>query len=116
MRGSHAENQVATMKRTKSVSKRPRFRHADQENQTRCVLSTHRSIWMKGYFDTLPLAVRRRLRESPFNLHPACLQTEFVPKVQFQAKQREHAVACGDPAFPENIGKPVALRTQLNEE
>jgi hypothetical protein len=26
MRGSHAENQVATMKRTKSVSKRPRFR------------------------------------------------------------------------------------------
>jgi hypothetical protein len=34
MRGSHAENQVATMKRTKSVSKRPRFRDTDQENQT----------------------------------------------------------------------------------
>ena len=33
MRGSHAENQVATMKRTKSVSKRPRFRDTDQENQ-----------------------------------------------------------------------------------
>ena len=29
MRGSHAENQVATMKRTKSVSKRPRFRDTE---------------------------------------------------------------------------------------
>ena len=93
MRGSHAENQVVTMKRTKSVSKRPRFRDTDQENQTRCVLSTHGSIWMKGYFDTLPLAVRRRLSESPFNLCPACLQTEFLPKVQFQHSREKALMA-----------------------
>jgi hypothetical protein len=39
-------------------------------------------MWMKNYFDTLPPPVRRRLRDSPFNLCPACLVTEFAPKVR----------------------------------
>jgi hypothetical protein len=37
---------------------------------------------MQGYFDNPPVSVRRRLRSSPFNICPACLQTEVLPKVQ----------------------------------
>jgi hypothetical protein len=46
---------------------------------------------MRGYFDTLPPAVRRRLRQSTFNLCPACLVTEFLPKVRSQ-QSREKAL------------------------
>jgi hypothetical protein len=37
-------------------------------NQTKCWIATSGHIWMEGYFDTLPVSVRRRLRSSPFNL------------------------------------------------
>jgi len=50
-------------------------------NQTKCWIATGGHLWMKGYFDTLPLPVRQRLRASPFNLCPACLVTEFLPKL-----------------------------------
>jgi hypothetical protein len=39
---------------------------------------------MEDYFDILPPAIRRRLRASSFNLCPACLVTEFMPKVRSQ--------------------------------
>jgi hypothetical protein len=52
------------------------------ENQTKCLINTAGHIWMEGYFDTLPVSVRRRLRTSPFNLCPACLQTEVLPKLR----------------------------------
>jgi hypothetical protein len=52
------------------------------ENQTKCLINTEGHIWMQGYFDTLPLPIRRRLRGSPFNICPACLVTEVLPKVQ----------------------------------
>jgi hypothetical protein len=51
-------------------------------NQTYCLIATGGHMWMRGYFDTLPTTVRRRLRTSPFNLCPACLVTEVMPKVQ----------------------------------
>jgi hypothetical protein len=50
-------------------------------NQTKCWIATSGHVWMKAYFDTLPVSVRRRLRSSPFNLCPACLVAEFLPKV-----------------------------------
>jgi hypothetical protein len=53
----------------------------DDENQTKCWIATGGHIWMQGYFDTLPPRVRQRLRSSPFNLCPACLVTEFLPRV-----------------------------------
>jgi hypothetical protein len=50
-------------------------------NQTKCLINTAGHEWMNGYFDTLPLRVRQRLRASPFNLCPACLQLEILPRV-----------------------------------
>jgi hypothetical protein len=63
--------------------KRPRSgSDANEINQTKCWIATGGHMWMKGYFDTLPASVRQRLRTSPFNLCPACLVTEFLPKVR----------------------------------
>jgi hypothetical protein len=47
---------------------------------------------MRGYLDTLPLSVRRRLRDSPFNLCPACLVTEFLPQTRRRHHSRERAL------------------------
>jgi hypothetical protein len=48
---------------------------------------------MRDYFDTLPTSVRQRLRQSRYNLCPACLVTEFLPKVQSRSRQpREKAL------------------------
>ncbi|WP_439370969.1 hypothetical protein [Bradyrhizobium sp. DASA03120] len=60
------------------MSKRP----ADSENQTKCWTSTDGHTWMRGYVDTLSAPVGQRLRQSPLNLCPACLVTEFLPRVQ----------------------------------
>jgi hypothetical protein len=60
--------------------------------QTKCLINTEGHIWMEGYFDTLPLAVRQRLRGSPFNLCPACLQTEVLPKMKRKYPTREKAL------------------------
>jgi hypothetical protein len=49
------------------------------ENQTQCWIGP---VWMEAYFDTLPAAVRQRLRSSAFNLCPACLVTWFTPEVK----------------------------------
>jgi hypothetical protein len=63
----------------------PRLRDGDQRNddmnQTKCWIATEGWMWMRSYFDRLPLPVRRRLQSSPFNLCPACLVTKFMPKV-----------------------------------
>jgi hypothetical protein len=61
-------------------------------NQTYCLIATGGHMWMQGYFDTLPTTVRQRLRASPFNLCPACLVTEFLPKVQSRHRSRECAL------------------------
>jgi hypothetical protein len=49
---------------------------------------------MEDNFDIFPVAVRRRLRDSPFNLCPACLEVFFVPKVlaQHPGYSREKAL------------------------
>lgn len=54
----------------------------DEINQTKCWIATEGSMWMNGYFDSLPARVRQRLRASPFNLCPACLVTEFLPQIR----------------------------------
>jgi hypothetical protein len=51
-------------------------------NQTKCLINSAGHEWMENYFDTLPARVRQRLRSSPFNLCPACLQLEVLPKVR----------------------------------
>jgi hypothetical protein len=59
-------------------------------NQTYCLIATGGHLWMRDYFDDLPLLVRRRLRVSPFNLCPACLQTEVMPKLRRQHPTYSH--------------------------
>ena len=59
-----------------------RAKQNDEINQTFCLIATGGHLWMEGYFDTLPVVVRRRLRSSPCNLCPACLQTEVLPKLR----------------------------------
>jgi hypothetical protein len=61
-------------------------------NQTKCWIATHGWVWMEGYYDTLPASVRRRLRDSLFNLCPACLVTEFLPKVRSRYNSRDRAL------------------------
>lgn len=69
----------------------------DEINQTKCWIATSGHIWMRGNFDTLPPSVRRRLRDSPFNLCPACLVTKFMPKVRSRhpGYSRERALLFG---------------------
>ena len=54
----------------------------DKINQSRCWISSSGHVWMTGYFDTLPRAVRQRLRASPYNLCAACLVVEFAPQIR----------------------------------
>ena len=78
-------------KRTDSFSKR-RARSGDDINQTRCLINTAGHEWMTDFFDTLPVRVRQRLRASPFNLCPASLQLEVLPKVMKRGLSREQAL------------------------
>jgi hypothetical protein len=63
------------------------------ELQTECWISTGGHIWMEDYFDTLPLPVRRRLRNSPFNLCAGCLVTKFAPLVRSRHPGYSHEKA-----------------------
>jgi hypothetical protein len=58
----------------------------DEINQTKCWIATGGHIWMEGYFDSLPLSVRERLRDAPYNLCPACLVTKFMPLARAKYK------------------------------
>jgi hypothetical protein len=81
-------------KRTKSLSqRRARCGGGDDVNQTKCWIATSGHSWMRGYFDTLPLPVRRRLQGSPFNLCPACLVTKFLPQVRSAHSEYSHQKA-----------------------
>ena len=62
----------------------------DDVNQTKCLINTHGWQWMRGHFDRLPQTVRKRLARSPFNLCPACLELEVLPKVQAKRAGAPH--------------------------
>jgi hypothetical protein len=48
---------------------------------------------MQEYFDTLPVAVRARLRNSPFNLCPGCLVTKFLSRMPWQRSREQRLLA-----------------------
>jgi hypothetical protein len=60
--------------------------------QVKCRLNDEGHVWI-SYFDDLPRTVRQRLRETPFNLCPACLVTEYVPEVIRRHPQCSHLKA-----------------------
>jgi hypothetical protein len=55
---------------------------AKQDDKTCLINSEGGHLWMVNHFDPLPVAVRRRLRISPFNLCSACLVTLVLRNVQ----------------------------------
>jgi hypothetical protein len=44
--------------------------------QVKCLIASEGHMWMRGYFDRLPSAVRHRLAESVHNLCSACVSEE----------------------------------------
>jgi hypothetical protein len=60
----------------------------NDETQVFCMTSDEGHVWMH-VFDTLPVSVRRRLRNSPYNCCAACLEAFVLPKVQ--AKHRGYS-------------------------
>jgi hypothetical protein len=50
-------------------------------DQVYCLTADEGHVWIHVY-DTLPVSVRRRLRNSAFNLCAACLQAYVLPKVR----------------------------------
>jgi hypothetical protein len=44
--------------------------------QVKCLIASEGHLWMQGYFDRFPAAVRQRLADSTFNICPACLDAE----------------------------------------
>jgi hypothetical protein len=69
----------------------PKRLQTDSETQVRCWIGDEGHVWIH-YYDELPPAVRRRLRQSPFNLCPACLVCTFLPQVRTPRLTREKAL------------------------
>jgi hypothetical protein len=55
----------------------------ETEIQVKCFTNDEGHVWIESY-DSLPSAVRQRLRNSPFNLCAACLKSFVLPKVRRQ--------------------------------
>jgi hypothetical protein len=53
----------------------------NDEEQVYCLTADEGHVWIHTY-DTLPVAVRRRLRNSPFNICAACLVAFVLRKVR----------------------------------
>ncbi len=64
------------------TKKRAKQNAGDEVNQTFCLIATGGHLWMRGYFDNLAVPVRQRLRQSPYNICPACLVLEVLPTVR----------------------------------
>jgi hypothetical protein len=55
----------------------------DEIDQVYCLTADAGHVWIHTY-DTLPVAVRRRLRNSPFNVCAACLEAFVLPKLRIK--------------------------------
>jgi hypothetical protein len=64
------------------MSERKSMKKQNNEiDQVYCLTADQGHIWIHAY-DSLPLLVRRRLRNSPFNICAACLEAFVLPEVQ----------------------------------
>ena len=63
----------------------------DEILQVRCYTADRGHVWIESY-DALPPVVRKRLRNSPFNLCAACLVMFVLPKVRRKYPTREKAL------------------------
>jgi hypothetical protein len=87
--------------------KKAKTRKTEDVNQTKCLINTHGWQWMRGHFDRLPQTMRQRLASSPFNLCPACLEIEVLPKVQAKRRglSRERALFAATEVMESEVRK-----------
>jgi hypothetical protein len=55
---------------------------AKQDDHSCLINSEGGHLWMRRFYDTLSVSVRRRLRSSLYNLCCGCLATVWLPKVR----------------------------------
>src|SRR6516165_1351917 len=67
-------------------------RAAHEGRQVKCLIASEGHLWMRGYFDRFPSAVRRRLAESAFNICPACMDEEAHTAAR-PPKETKHSVS-----------------------
>jgi hypothetical protein len=85
---------------TRRVSRKPKAgwssnmeQRADLEGrQVKCLIASKGHLWMRGYFDRLPPAVRHRLAESRFNICAACMDEE-AHEVAARRKEKKPSIA-----------------------
>ena len=66
---------------------------ADLEGrQVKCLIASEGHLWMRGYYDRLPPAVRHRLAESSFNICPACMDEE-ADRVAAERNENKPSIA-----------------------
>jgi hypothetical protein len=71
--------------------------------QVKCLIASEGHLWMTGFFDRLPSAVRQRLMDNCFNICPAC----FTEQVQRQ---------CADPTLADYSEVLAAIEQRLAAE
>ena len=56
--------------------------------QVKCLIASEGHLWMRGYYDSLPSPVRRRLADSRHNICPACMTEEAARVAAAQRLKR----------------------------
>jgi hypothetical protein len=84
-------------------------RRADLDGrQVKCLIASGGHLWMRGYFDRLPAAVRRRLAESSFNICAACMSEEAEREAAAQRLKR--------PTITIYLATITAIEQKLNKQ
>ena len=60
--------------------------------QVKCLIASEGHLWMQGYYDRFPGAVRQRLAASPFNICPACMDGEARNEARLRG-EKEPSIA-----------------------
>jgi hypothetical protein len=80
---------------------------ADRDGrQVKCLIASEGHLWMRGYFDRLPAAVRRRLAGARHNVCPACMSEE--------AMRAAKARGLGRPTISIYLATIAAIERQLD--
>lgn len=72
-------------------------------------------VWIRHY-DTMPPAVRKRLRSSAFNICPACLESYILPELKAKHPRLSYektlfkAIECVEAEFKREHPVPVRPR------
>jgi hypothetical protein len=60
----------------------------EEARQVKCLIASEGHLWMSGYFDRLPGAVRRRLAYARHNICPACMVQEAQRVAKARGRKR----------------------------